>query len=304
MRTRPLVTSAALLLAALVAPGCILDNPAFDELTIGEVTLSDSDSGVSDSGDTDGAGSYGTSLSGGASAGETDSGGTTGDVSGSAGESEGTTTGLGTDGTTSDASASSTDTGDATTDTGDTTDTGETGDTTGGPESMELKHYTDGTCDTTFWCQPMGNPAPAVNLAVECFDSGLTPPYVVDRVDFQVFKTLGNAPVELHVYEYNEQFNAPKLEPATKQWYGMIGGNGGVFSEAIDPVVINTAKVCVGVLSGDNQSQLGVAANGVKPPLGQSFLGGSGSCMLGTHTDVANFMGASTWCMSAWVREE
>ena len=51
-------------------------------------------------------------------------------------------------------------------------------------------------------------------------------------------------------------------------------------------------------------AKLGVAANGVKPPLGQSFLGGSGSCMLGTHTDVANFMGASTWCMSAWVREE
>ena len=50
MRTRPLVTSAALLLAALVAPGCILDNPAFDELTIGEVTLSDSDSGVSELG--------------------------------------------------------------------------------------------------------------------------------------------------------------------------------------------------------------------------------------------------------------
>jgi hypothetical protein len=287
MRTRPLVPSAALLLAALAGPGCVLDNPAFDALTSGEATLSDGESDAS---------SYGTSLSGGVSA----SGGATGDV----GESEGTTTGAGaTSDATTGAGVTSDATGGETTEATDAGESGESGETTGEPGSMELKHHSDGTCDTTYWCQPMNSPAPAVNLAVECFDSGLTPPYVVDRVGFEVFTTLGGAPVELHVYEYNQQLGAPKLEPAAKQWYGTLGG-GGAFSQSIGPVVINTEKVCVGVLSGDAQSQLGVAANGVAPPFGQSFLGGSGSCMLNTHTDIAGIPGASTWCMSAWVRPE
>jgi len=284
----------ACLLTAPPLGGCILDNPAFDD---GLGVLSTASEG---SAETEAA-SYGASL-----------GDTASDVtsaSGSAGESDGTTSEGSTDtGLTSDASTADTgssDSSDSTTDGSGGSDSSDSDSDSGEPASVELKNYVDGTCSSTFWCKQGG--VPAVNLPVECFDSPLEPPYVVDQVGFQVYATLGAAPTELQIYEFDENTQQPVYTPIAEEWFGLIDG-AGEHSVNIDPVVISTPKVCVGLLSGDADTQLGIATNGMMPPPRRSFLGGDSEgpyCQVPTHTDVLSVgPGAGTWCMSARVRDE
>ncbi|MCB9569130.1 MAG: hypothetical protein H6710_18265 [Myxococcales bacterium] len=281
------------LLGAAMATGCVLDNPSFDG-------LSGAETGV-------GAASYGASwgssdgLSGGDSEGEDgsssegDSEGASGGLSEGASSSGGETSGSVSDGADTDTDGTGTDTDGV--DTG--ADTG-TADTTGGDAGIEVGHASDASCDQTFWC--LQGQVGAVNLPVECFDVGIAPPYIVDRVDFQVFARKGAPPTAIEIYEYDAATKRPFFDPIATQWLGAIDGEGKQ-SVAIDPVEVSTPRVCVGVRSGDALStQLGIATTGAQPPWSTSFLGGSGGCTLPTHTDVRT-IGGSPWCISAFVHE-
>lgn len=272
------------LLASLVAPACLIENPNFDVKDSGALATDATIGGASTSG-TGGAPTGTDATTSGASGGL----GSTGD-----GATTGATTGTITDATTTANTDTSTDA------------------STGAPQpvSAELRHYPDlAQCDFPYWCVLGGdvhNPSSAENWDVECFDAPFAPPFVVERVGFVVFGRKDGPQAALEFHAYDDGAQAPVKDPFHAVPLGVIDSDGHLDFPLDPPVVVEVQRFCISVRSGAQFGpQLGLALDDVPAPAGQSFVGlqGPQGCDIPPLADITKVASSSKtqWCIDATI---
>ena len=179
------------------------------------------------------------------------------------------------------------------------TTTESTGENTeSGPSMAELKHYEEDDCQHNYPC--MGSPS-TITLNVECFESEIAAPFILDHVGFNVRQLRSSPPAELQIYEYDEDKAMPKEQPFATRPLEDIQQTGPI-DAPIMPVEITNSHFCVGIAAGDESSIFGLGHTGTVPQSGISFLTRTTDvCPVGQHTDVKDLDDVGNWCISAFI---
>jgi hypothetical protein len=180
--------------------------------------------------------------------------------------------------------------------------------TTGGVAQELLQHVDPELCGEPLWC--LGNndiPPPSRTWAQECYKSRLAPPLTIEQVRWTigaVVGAVGQSPLALEVYGFDD---GGPTELLTSVELGADDVTVGAHSMVLaEPIVIDTASFCVGLVGGSamNFSVLGVAIGApIEPDRSYIKVVGGLTCNIASFTDVAELpsMPAGSWCIGAMV---